>query len=320
MKRALAGLVLGCAAVAAWAQSVYPAKPIRLIVAFPAGGGSDVLARALAQQMTEPLGQPVVIDNRPGAAGIIGTELAAKAPADGYTLLVGSSAALAINPHLHRKLPYDPIASFTPVGLFAAHAYAISVHPSVPATSMRELIGLARAKPGNLNFGSAGYGSSAHLATELFMMMSGVRLTHVPYKGQAQSLIGLMGGEIDVLWDAVITTLPHVKNARLRPLAVSQAKRSLLLPQLPTVSESGVPNYEAGNWFGIFAPAGLARAAVAKLNAAINQSMTAAQPKEQLVGQGAEPLTGTPEDLDALLRRDLAKFAKIVKASGVKVE
>jgi tripartite-type tricarboxylate transporter receptor subunit TctC len=320
MKRWLAGLVLGCAAATVCAQTAYPVKPVRLIVAFPAGGGSDVLARALAQQMGEPLGQTVVIDNRPGAAGIIGTELAAKAPPDGYTLLVGSSSALTINPHIHRKLPYDPIGSFAAVGMFASHSYVISVHPSVPAKSMKELIGIARAKPGNLNFGSAGYGSSAHLATELFMMMSGVRMSHIPYKGQAQSLIGLMGGEIDILWDAVITTLPHVKSGRLRPLAVSKVKRSSLLPQLPTVSESGVPNYEASNWFGIFAPAGLAKPIVGKLNTSINQSMTASQLKEQLFSQGAEPLTGTPEDLDALLKRDLAKFAKIIKESGAKVE
>lgn len=309
-----------CVAAAANAQPAYPNKPIRLIVGFPAGGGTDVLARALGQQLSDMLGQPLTIDNRTGAGGIIATELGAKAPPDGYTLLVGSAAAFAINPNLLARLPYDPVKDFAPVGLFATLSYAVVVHPSLPVKSVRELIALARARPGELNYGSAGNGSSTHLAIEQFLTQAGIRMTHVPYKGNVPAMTALMSGEVAMVFDPVLTAAAQVKSGRIRALAVSTFKRSTLLPQVPSVAEAGVPGYESGNWFGIFAPAGTPRAVVERLNAAINKAMTSADVKERLLGQGAEPLSGSPEDLARHVQREIAKYAKIVKDAGVKVE
>ncbi len=304
---------------AACAQS-FPVKPVRMIIAFPAGGGSDIVGRALAQQLTELLGQPVVVDNRGGGAGIIGTELGARAAPDGYTLTVGSSGGFAITPHLNPKLPYDPVKDFAPVGLFTRLTFVVDVHPSVPAKSVKELLALARARPGQLNFGSSGQGATAHLATELFMSLTRVKMTHVPYKGAASAMTGVIAGEVDVLFDSMPTTLPHARSGRVRPLAVTTAQRSALLPQLPTLDEAGVKGYELASWFGIFAPAGTPRAVVERLNAAINAATQRPEMMERLLGQGAEPLSGTPEDLAAYLRRELDKYGKIIREAGVKAE
>ena len=308
-----------CIAAVAAAQG-YPSKPIRLIVGFAPGGGTDVLARALGQQLNELLGQPVTVDNRTGAGGIIATELGAKAAPDGYTLLVGSAAAFAINPNLISKLSYDPARDFAPVGLFAALSYAVVVHPSLPAKSIRELVALAKSRPGELNYGSAGNGSSTHLAIEQFLAQAGVRMTHVPYKGNTPAMTALMSGEVAMVFDPVLTSVPQIKTGRIRALAVSTAVRSGLLPAVPTVSESGLKGYESGNWFGIFAPAGTPRPVVERLNAAINRAMTSGEMKDRLLSQGAEPLTGSPEDLGRHVQREIAKYAKIVKQAGIKTE
>ncbi len=309
-----------CAASAAVAQPAYPNKPLRLIVGFAPGGGTDILARALGQPLGELLGQQVTIDNRAGAAGIIATELGAKAAPDGYTLLVGSSAGFAINPNLMAKLPYDPVKDFAPVGLFATLSYALDVHPSLPAKTLRDFIALARAKPGAINYGSAGQGSSTHLAIEQFAMMGGVKMTHVPYKGNTPAMTALMSGEVAMVFDPVLTSTPMIKSGRVRALAVTTAQRSALLPDVPTVAESGVAGYESGNWFGIFAPAGTPKDIVERLNAAINKAMARPEMKDKLTSQGADALTGTPADLASLVQRELAKFAKIIKAAGVRIE
>ena len=309
-----------CVASAASAQPNYPTKPIRLIVGFAAGGGSDILARALGQPLGELLGQQVTIDNRAGAGGIIATELGARAAPDGYTLLVGSSAGFAINPNLMAKLPYDPVKDFVPVGMFATLSYVVDVHPSLPAKTLKDLLALARAKPGVINYGSAGQGSSTHLAIEQFAQMAGVKMTHVPYKGNTPAMTALMSGEVGLVFDPVLTSMPMIKSGRVRALAVTTARRSALLPEVPTVAQAGVPGYEAGNWFGIFAPAGTPREIVERVNAAINQAMTRPEMKDKLASQGADALTGSPADLAALVQRELLKFAKIIKAAGVRVE
>jgi tripartite-type tricarboxylate transporter receptor subunit TctC len=314
-----AALATGLAVMPVSAQQ-FPAKPIRLIVGFAPGGGTDVLARALAQQLTESLGQTMAVDNRTGAGGMISAELTAKAPPDGYTLLVGSLAAFAINPNLMSKLSYDPVKDFTPVGMFATLSYAVDVHPSLPVKSIRDLIALAKAKPGQLNFGSAGTGSSTQLAIEQFLLAANVRMTHVPYKGNTPAMTALMSGEVALVFDPVLTSLPQVKAGRIRALAVTTAKRSSLLPEVPTVAEAGLPGYEAGNWFGIFAPAGTPQTVVDRLNGAINAAMTSPQMKERLQSQGADPLSGTPQQLADLVKSELAKYAKIVKAANIKVE
>jgi tripartite-type tricarboxylate transporter receptor subunit TctC len=295
------------------AQQTYPVKQVRMIVAFAPGGGSDILSRALAQRLSIALSQPVVIDNRPGAGGALGTEIGAKAAPDGYTLTVGSSGAFAVNPNLHAKLSYDPVKDFVPVGMFGTFPYVLLVHPSVPARSVRELVALAKRTRGQLNYGSAGNGSGNHLVMEHFLSLSGARMTHVPYKGGILALNALLTGEIDADFDPIVTALGQLKSGRVRPLAVSSGKRAALLPEMPTVSEAGVPGFEAANWYGVFAPAGTNRAIVERLNAAINKSVQTAEMKEILISQGADALMGTPEDLAELLRRELAKYKVIVK-------
>lgn len=314
-------LVLGCALAAslAGAQS-FPAKPVRMIVAFPAGGGSDIVGRALAQQLSGILGQQVYVENRGGAGGIIGTELGAHAAPDGYTLTVGSSGGFAITPHLNPRLPYHPVKDFAPVGLFTRLTFLLDTHPSVPARSVKELVALARRQPGRLNFGSSGAGATAHLATELFMSLSRARMTHVPYKGAAPAMTGLISGEVDVLFDSMPTTLPHARSGRLRPLAVTTLQRSALMPHVPTLDEAGVRGYELASWFGLFAPAGTPRAIIERLNAAVNTATGRSELKQRLSSQGAEPLSGTPEDLAAYLRKELDKYGKLIREANVKVE
>jgi tripartite-type tricarboxylate transporter receptor subunit TctC len=309
-----------CTAITAVAQPAYPVKPIRLIVGFAPGGGTDILARALSQPLAELLGQQLTIDNRAGAGGVIATELGARAAPDGYTLLVGSSAAFAINPNLMKKLPYDPVKDFAPVGMFATLSYVVDVHPSLPAKTLRELLALARAQPAAINYGTAGQGSSTHLAIEQFAQMAGVRMTHVPYKGNTPAMTALLSGEVALIFDPVPTSLPMIKSGRVRALAVTTARRFALLPDVPTVAEAGVAGYESGNWFGIFAPAGTPRDIVERVNAAMNQSMMRSDTKEKLAAQGADALAGTPADLAALVQRELAKFAAIIKAAGVRIE
>ena len=279
---AMMGLWL-CAGSSAVLAQVYPNRPVRVIVGFAPGGGTDILARALSQQLTESLGQVFSVDNRTGAGGMIAAELGARAAPDGYTLLVGSLAAFAINPNLMPKLPYDPVKSFAPVGMFATLSYAVDVHPSLPVRSIRELIALARSKPGQMNFGTAGLGSSTQLAIEQFLLAANVRMTHVPYKGNTPAMTALMSGEVAMVFDPVLSSLPLAKSGRVRVLAVTTARRSALLPEVPTVDEAGLKGYAAGNWFGLFAPAGTPAAVVERLNGAINAAMTGAAMKERLL-------------------------------------
>lgn len=312
--------LLTCVTAAASAQPPYPSKPIRLIVAFASGGGTDVAARAVAHQLAALLSQQVVIDNRPGAGGAIGTEFGAKAAPDGYTLLVGSSAAFAIIPHLNPKLPYDPVRDFVPVGAFAKLVFVLDVHPSVPARSVRELIAIAKSHPARLNYGSSGQGATAHLATEMFMSQTGVKMTHVPYKGAGPAMTALIAGEVDVLFDSMLTTLPQARAGRIRPLAVTTLQRSALMPQLPTIDESGVKGYELVNWFGIFAPAGTPRAVIDRLNSAINAALRRPELNERLSSHGVEPFAGTPDDLASLVRNELAKYGKIIREADIRSE
>jgi tripartite-type tricarboxylate transporter receptor subunit TctC len=312
--------LLGTALVPVANAQSYPARPVRVIVGFAPGGGTDILARALSQQLTESLGQSFQVDNRTGAGGMIAAELGARATPDGYTLLVGSLAAFAINPNLMSKIAYDPIKSFAPVGMFATLSYAVDVHPSLPVRSIKELIALARSKPGQLNFGTAGLGSSTQLAIEQFSLAAGVKMTHVPYKGNTPAMTALMSGEVAMVFDPVLSSLPLSKSGRVRVLAVTTAKRSALLPDVPTVDEAGLKGYSAGNWFGIFAPAGTPPAVVERLNNSINAAMNSQQMKDRLLSQGADPLSGTPQQLADLVRSELDKYGKIIKAAGIKVE
>ena len=317
----LAACAFLLAAACAGAQPLdYPSRPIRMIIAFPAGGGSDIVGRALAQQLSEQLGQPVVVDNRGGAGGIIGTELGARAAPDGYTLTVGSSGGFAITPHLNRHLPYDPVKDFAPVGLFTRLTFVLDVHPAIAASSVAEFLALAKSRPGRLNFGSSGPGATAHLATEHLMALTGTKMTHVPYKGAAPAMTALIGGEVEVLFDSMPTTLPHARAGRIRPLAVTTLQRSALLPHLPTLDETGVKGYELASWFGLFVPAGTPRALVNRLNKAVNTATARPEMKERLSSQGAEPLGGTPEDLASYLRRELAKYGQIIRDAGIKGE
>jgi tripartite-type tricarboxylate transporter receptor subunit TctC len=316
--RALA-VVTACMASVAFAQS-YPNHAIRLVVPFPAGGTTDILARAAAQKLTETLGQSVVVDNRPGAGGNIGSELVAKAAPDGYTLLMGTVGTHAINPSLYTKMPYDHIKDFVPVVLVAGVPNVLVVNPSLPINSVADLIKLAKAKPGTINFASSGSGTSIHLSGELFKTMAGVDMTHVPYKGSAPALQDLMGGQVQIMFDNLPSSLALIKAGKLRAIAVTSLKRAPALPDVPTIAESGLPGFEASSWFGILAPAGTPAPIVAKINAEVNKWLQSPDAKEQLLAQGAEAAGGSPEQFVAHIRAETDKWAKVVKASGAKVD
>ena len=311
-------LALACAS--ALAQG-YPSKPIRFVVPYPPGGSVDIAARALGQKLTEAWGQPVVVDNRAGAGGNIGADLVAKSPADGYTLLMGAVATHAINPTLYAKIPYDPVKDFTPVALVVQVPNILVVNPAVAASTVKELIALARAKPGTLNFGSGSTGSTGHLAGELFNTMAGVKMVHIPYKGAAPAMADLLAGQVQLMFDNLANALPNVQAGKLRALAVTTLARSPAVPQLPTVAESGLPGFDLTTWFGVMVPAGTAPEIVAKLNAEIVRALAAKDMRERLEKMGAEvPTNNTPEHFAAFIRTEAAKYAKVVKDSGAKVE
>lgn len=302
------------------AQVQYPTKPIRLIVPFPPGGTTDVVARVIAQKLTENWSQQVVVDNRPGAGGIIGTELAAKAPADGYTLLLGSITTHAVNPSLYKKLPFDPLRDFAPVSLAVSTPQVLVVHPSVAAKSVKELIALAKAKPGQLNYASAGTGTSPHLTFELFKSMAGVDLVHVPYKGTGPAITDLIGGQVQTMITGVVALYPHIKAGKLRALGATSAKRVAALPDVPTIAESGVPGFDVASWFGVFAPAGTPKPIVARLNAEIVKILAVPELRRKLAGQGADPATNTPEQFAAYVKSELARWSKVVKDTGARAD
>jgi tripartite-type tricarboxylate transporter receptor subunit TctC len=315
-------IILACCAlivVSAYAQD-YPRRPVRLIVPFPPGGGNDIVARAVAQELGKSLGQQFVVDNRAGAGGAIGAELAARSPADGYTLFLGGVGSHVVNPSLHAKLSYDPIRDFAPVTLIASAPSVLVVNPSLQATSVAEFTALAKANPGRLNYASNGNGSSAQLAAVLYESMAGVRMVHVPYKGVAPALVDLMSGEVQLMFGTLVAILPHIKAGRLRALAVTGRNRSVLLPEVPTLAESGLPGYEAGSWYGILAPAGTPGAIVARLNAEINNAIRQPEVRERLAAEGAEVIGGTPEEFAVHIRSELARMKKLVREGGLRVE
>jgi tripartite-type tricarboxylate transporter receptor subunit TctC len=300
--------------------AAYPTKPVRFIVPYPPGGSADILARSIGAKLAEGLAQPVVVDNRPGAGTAIGTEATAKSPPDGYTVMIGTVSSHAINPSLNPNLKYDPVKDFAPVSLVASIPFVLLAHPSLPAGSVPELVALARAKPGALNFSSAGNGTSNHLAGELLKSMTNVEMVHVPYKGSAPALTDLLAGQVNLMFDLVLTAQPHVRSGAARALGVTGRSRSPALPSVPTLDESGVPGYEVSAWFGIFAPAGTPAAVVKRLNAEIVKIMQLPEMKERLASQGAEAMSSTPEQFAAYVTEELAKWSRVVKASGMKVE
>ncbi len=298
----------------------YPAKPIRLIVPFAPGGGVDFTARLLGQKLAVSLGQSVVADNRAGAAGVIGTELAAKAAPDGYTLLLGSAGPLSILPSMSNSLPYDPLRDLAPVALVSSMPFLLVAHPSLQVKSLAELIAQAKARPGQLNYGTAGTGSTTHLATELFKAMAQIDIVHVPYKGVAPAVADLLAGQVQIMSGDLSTLMPQVKAGKLRALAVTGARRSALAPELPTIAESGVAGFEASGWFGVLAPAATPRALIALLNATIVKALGDADARERLAALGGDVGGGTPAEFGARLRDDLAKWGRLIKALGLKAQ
>ena len=302
------------------AAEVYPNKPIRIVAPFPPGGPVDILSRMIGNKLAQSLGQAVVVDNRAGAGGNIGSEVVAKSAPDGYTLLMGFVGTHAINPSLYSKMPYDNVKDFEPVSLVAEVTIVLVVNPSVPATSINELIALARSRPGELTFGSPGHGTPQHLAGELFNSIAEVKMLHVPYKGAVPAITDLLGGQISMIFSSMPPALPHMKSGKLRALGVTSTTRSPVTPELPTIAESGLKGYVVNNWYGILAPRGTPKEIVAKLNAEIVKILNMPDVKESLSIQGAEPSTSTPQQFAAYIKEETEKWAKIVKNSGVKVD
>lgn len=306
----------------AWAETAegYPSKPVRLVLPYPPGGGTDTIARPLAQRLSEHMGQQVVVENRGGAGGNIGMEAAARAAPDGYTIVMALTAQLAVNPSLYRKLPYDPIKDFAPITLFAEGPYILVVHPSLPVKSVKELIALARARPNEITVASSGNGSGGHLAAELLKSMTGIRMVHVPYKGGGPALVALLSGEIQVLFSTYASGRGHIESGRIRALAVSTAKRPAVIPDLPTVAEAGVPGYDSGVWYALLAPAGTPRAIVARLNTEIVRVLNEPQYRKMLFNAAITPIGSTPEALARYIRKETAKWAKVVEESGARID
>ncbi len=303
------------------AADVYPARPIRIIILVVPGGGADVTSRAVGQKLTEAWGQQVIVDNRPGGNGIVGMDIARQANPDGYTLVLGTIGPVAVNPSLYAKLPYDPVNDYAPIARAVSALNVLVVHPSVPVKSVKELIAYAKANPGKLNYGSSGVGFADHLAGELFNTLAGVKMQHVPYKGGAPAMIDLVGGNIQLIFATVSTALPSMKAGRIRPLAVTFAKRVEQFADIPTVAEAGVPGFSVDNWYGFQAPRGTPKPIVAKLHTEINRIMTMADVTERLAGVGIFPFTlPTPEAYGDYIKSEIKKYAKVVKDAGVKAE
>ena len=315
---ALAPLLCFMHAPSASSQA-YPVKPIRIIVPYAPGGSTDVLFRIFAPRLTEVLGQQAVIDNRPGAASTIGLDIVAKAPPDGYTVGV-ANIAYGANPSIYKKMPFDAEKDLAPVGLVSIVPMVLSVHPSIPARSVKEFVALAKAKPGSLAYSSAGNGSANHLATARFAHMAGLNLQHVPYKGGGPAVIAIVSGEVSTLFATIPSAIHHFKKGKLRPLAVSSAKRNAALPELPTVAEAGVPGYEAIEWQGLMVPTGTPREVIMRLNQAFAKVAAMPEVKEKVAALGSDLTPSTPEEFDAFVKRELSVWSKVVKDVGIKID
>ncbi|HSN41649.1 MAG TPA: tripartite tricarboxylate transporter substrate binding protein [Burkholderiales bacterium] len=315
----LAGICFAVSTAHALAQQGYPARPVRLIVPSSPGGGTDITARLIAPKLSEYLGQQVVVENRPGAGTMIGGEAVARAAPDGYTLLMGIST-LAINPAIYRKVPYDALRDFVPVSQAVSLSNILVTHPSLPPRNVRELIAFARARPGQINYASAGVGTSPHLSMALFLSMTGLKMEHVPYKGSGPGVIDLVAGHVPVMMPNMLSALPHIKAGRLRAHGVTGVKRASGAPEIPTIAEAGVPGYEAVQWYGVLAPAGTSREIVAKLHGAVVRAVQNADVKARFLADGADPVGSSPKEFAAYIRAETAKWAKVVKDAGIRQE
>jgi tripartite-type tricarboxylate transporter receptor subunit TctC len=316
---ALLAPLAGAQAASTSSGQGYPVKPIRVILSVPAGATPDVTARLVTPSLATVLGQPLVVDNRGGAGGLIGAEIVAKAAPDGYTVFISSPGALTILPHL-RKVPYDTLKDFTPVSLISVGPFVLITHPSVPAKTVKELIALAKAQPGKLNCASAGNGVANHLALELFKQMAGVDITHVPYKGAPQAVTDVLAGHMNMTFNSIAPIIAHIRAGRVRVLGVASSKRSSQLPDVPTISEAGVPGFEAENWFGMFAPAKTPQRIIARLNEAVVKVVRSPEIQKQFAALGADAVGNSPEEFAAFVRRDMEKYARVVRISGAKVD
>ncbi|MCC6472142.1 MAG: tripartite tricarboxylate transporter substrate binding protein [Burkholderiales bacterium] len=316
----LAAVWLICALAPAAAQAPYPNKPIRMVVAFPPGGGTDINARLIGASLQASLGQPVVIENRPGANGLVGTTQVAKSPADGYTLSMGAGGPLTINHQVMKNVPLDPLRDLAPVATVSAHVLSLVVHPSFPAHSVKELIDIVKARRDGYSYASAAIASPHHLTMELFQSLSGTHMVHVPYKGSGDAIKDLVAGQVRIAFETVSVILPHVNAGRLRMLAVTSRQRSSLAPQVPSMTESGFPGFESFSWYGVVAPAGTPRPIINTLNAEIRKALTTAEVRGRLSQLGAEPLSGTPDDMEKFMRDEIAKWGRVIRDVNITVD
>ncbi|MGH8634997.1 MAG: tripartite tricarboxylate transporter substrate binding protein [Burkholderiales bacterium] len=311
--------LIAAAAGAAFAQAGYPGKPVRMVVPSSAGGGTDIVARIIAPELSKRLGQQVVIDNRPGAGTMIGIEVAAKSPADGYTLLMGLST-LAINSALYKKVPNDPVRDFAPITQAVSSASVIVVHPSVPVKTVKELIVFARARPGELNYASAGTGTYPHMTMELFLSMASLKMVHIPYKGTAPAMIDMLAGQVATMAATVLTGMPHIRSGRLRPLGITSSARSSVAPDIPTIAEAGLPGYESVQWYGMLAPAKTSRDIVTRLHAEATRVLQQTEIKARLASDGADTVGSSPEEFARYIQSELVKWAKVARDAGIQPE
>jgi tripartite-type tricarboxylate transporter receptor subunit TctC len=318
VSRVLCAALLSACANAALAQT-YPVKPVRVVVASSAGGGTDIVARIIAPELSKRLGQQVVIDNRPGAGNMIGIEIAAKSPPDGYTLLMGVST-LAINSALYKKVPYDPVKDFAPITQVISSASLIVVHPSVPVKTVKELLAFARARPGQMNYASAGTGTYPHMTMELFLSMGKLKMVHIPYKGTGPAMIDMLAGHTSVMAATILTGMPQIRAGRLRPLGISSAARSAVVPEIPTIAEAGLPGFESVQWYGLLAPAQTPKEIVTRLHAEMTRILQQPDIKERFAGDGADPVGNTPEQFARYIQTELVKWAKVAREAGIKPE
>jgi tripartite-type tricarboxylate transporter receptor subunit TctC len=316
----LLAALAACPVAAQTDAAAYPQRPVRLIDPYAPGGGSGLIARLLSDKLSPVWGKQIVVDNRPGAAAAVGTEMAARAAPDGHTLLMGTSGSIAINPGMYPNLPYDPLRDLIAITQTSAQVNVLVLHPSVNASSVKELIALAASHPGKLNFSSAAAGSTGHLAGELFQSLAKIRMTHVPYRGSSPAAIAVIAGEVQLMFGNALAVLPHVNSGKLKAIAVSSRERSKALPNLPTIAEAGVPGYEAMGWNGVFAPAATPRAIVAKLNTDIVNVLRMPDVRERLESMGSNPVGGTPEQFGAYVRQEIARWGKVIRDNNIRIE